>query len=436
MAFYGDDFTGSTDVLEALSLGGMKTVLFVGQPSDALRARFHDARAVGLAGCTRGLSPSQMETELTPALTWLRGLGPAIVHYKTCSTFDSSPHMGSIGRAIDVGFEIFQNRLCPLVVGAPALQRFCVFGNLFARSGLDSRPYRLDRHPTMSRHPVTPMDEADLRVHLAKQTTREIQLVDVLDLARSDWNWQSASQEWNGSVVLFDTLTPQHLSVVGRTLAEHQEQERKPLFVAGSSGVNYALVQHWRDAGMLSAAYQWQTVGAPVEQTLVVSGSCSPVTERQIAWASDHQFAEIALPTDSPLPPESLVQEAIQDTCRALDAGRSVIVHTSRGPDDSRIARTDLSASALGELLALVLLQSLRQHPLARVVVMGGDTSGHVARRLNVQALEMVGPMAPGSPLCRVHSDDPHVDGLEIVFKGGQVGHDDFFASVLAGRPH
>ncbi|MGO8249179.1 hypothetical protein ACC809_36725, partial [Rhizobium johnstonii] len=37
-------------------------------------------------------------------------------------------------------------------------------GNLFA--AYQGRIFRIDRHPVMSRHPVTPMDEADLAVHL------------------------------------------------------------------------------------------------------------------------------------------------------------------------------------------------------------------------------------------------------------------------------
>ena len=56
----------------------------------------------------------------------------------------------------------------PLVVGGagdPAATR---------RSAISSRRrgrrLRLDRHPVMSRHPVTPMDEADVRLHLAGQT--------------------------------------------------------------------------------------------------------------------------------------------------------------------------------------------------------------------------------------------------------------------------
>ena len=67
-----------------------------------------------------------------------------------------------------------------MIVGAPRLKRYQMFGNLFA--AVDGVGYRLDRHPTMSRHPVTPMDEADLRVHLAAQTARRIELVDMLQL--------------------------------------------------------------------------------------------------------------------------------------------------------------------------------------------------------------------------------------------------------------
>jgi 3-oxoisoapionate kinase len=63
----------------------------------------------------------------------------------------------------------------PLVVGAPQLKRYTAFGHLFA--GYQGQTYRIDRHPVMSRHPVTPMDEADLRIHLARQTDLPVDLV-------------------------------------------------------------------------------------------------------------------------------------------------------------------------------------------------------------------------------------------------------------------
>jgi len=75
---------------------------------------------------------------------------------------------------------VFGNPWVPVAVAAPHLKRFVLFGNLFAAAGRDV--YRIDWHPTMSRHPVTPMDEADLRRHLARQTRLRIGSVDILAL--------------------------------------------------------------------------------------------------------------------------------------------------------------------------------------------------------------------------------------------------------------
>src|SRR3546814_20259104 len=57
----------------------------------------------------------------------------------------------------------------PVVVGAPHLGRYVVFGNLVAVAGGDE-VFRIDRHPTMARHPVPPMPAADTRRHPARET--------------------------------------------------------------------------------------------------------------------------------------------------------------------------------------------------------------------------------------------------------------------------
>jgi uncharacterized protein YgbK (DUF1537 family) len=414
LAYYGDDFTGSTDVLEALSLAGVKTVLFVEPPADEQLARYPRARAIGVAGASRMMSPDEMDAELPDKFAALASLKPQFLHYKVCSTFDSSPQIGSIGRAIDIGCRVFQNRFVPLVVGAPSLQRFCVFGNLFARSGLDSPPFRLDRHPTMRHHPVTPMTEADLRVHLAEQADRPIELVDVLTLdagyAAASLALQNATTR-AGKIVLFDTVTDQHLATVGRLVADARQREGKLLFVAGSSGVEYALAASWnagREGPLLPAKIP------SVDRALVVSGSRSPVTARQIAWAVAHGFVDVPL---------SDADEKLIDT--SFDRGHSVVVHTGRDSFDD----PDRAGAALGQVLHDI----VHRRRVPRVAVVGGDTSGQVARALGIESLEFVGPLEPGAPLCRARSSDPAVDGLEMTFKGGQVGHDDFFATLLRG---
>jgi uncharacterized protein YgbK (DUF1537 family) len=443
LAYYGDDFTGSTDVLEALSRVGIETVLFVEPPSEDALRQYPNVRAVGIAGNSRTMSPNQMDSTLPGAFGALRSLHPKIVHYKVCSTFDSAPQIGSIGRAIDLGHRIFQNRWIPLVVGAPVLQRFCVFGNLFARSGLDSPPFRLDRHPTMRHHPTTPMAEADLRVHLSHQTDRPSELIDILSLERGRESLAARIAEIaDGNVGLFDTLTDEHLATIGRVIWETQAREAKPLFVAGSSGIEYALTRHWLKEGIAAEGNQLPTA-PPVDRTVVVSGSCSPVTERQIAWALAHGFVEVPIDTARVLKskqPDADVSEITKQVLTMLEEGRSVIVHTSRGPTDERISQTKQTAAQtgtmsdrLGTLLGRVLREVLQASRLPRVAVTGGDTAGYVARTLGIEALEMAAPLAPGAPLCVARSKDAAVDGVEITFKGGQVGRDDFFGSLLSG---
>ena len=176
-SYYGDDFTGSTDVLEGLAVAGVRSVLFLGSPAEHHWRRFSDCQAFGIAGDSRSRTPEWMDEHLPGIFARLRSFGAPIVHYKTCSTFDSSPAIGSIGRAMEIGRDILKSPFVPVVVAAPHLKRYVVFGNLFAAAG--NEIYRIDRHPTMRQHPVTPMHEADLRLHLARQTPLRVGLIDL-----------------------------------------------------------------------------------------------------------------------------------------------------------------------------------------------------------------------------------------------------------------
>ncbi len=115
LAFYGDDFTGSTDVLEALSLAGWKTLLFLEPPGPQELASFDGLDAIGIAGNSRSWPPETMELRLAPVFERIRALSPRMVHYKICSTFDSSPEVGSIGRALEIGRRVFGARLVPIL---------------------------------------------------------------------------------------------------------------------------------------------------------------------------------------------------------------------------------------------------------------------------------------------------------------------------------
>lgn len=442
LAYYGDDFTGSTDAMEAMTAAGVPTVLFLGTPTPQALARFPQARCVGIAGSSRGRTPEWMDQELPQAFAALASLGAPLLHYKVCSTFDSSPEVGSIGRAIDLGVRAMPGRWSPTIVGAPRLKRYQVFGNLFA--AVDGVGHRLDRHPTMSRHPVTPMREADLRLHLQQQTSRAVELVDMVQLRQGAGEERvRALQGEPVPVVLVDVLDEETLLAAGRLV---WEQRGPGLFTASSSGLQYALAAYWRSHGWLPAQPSLPRAQA-VDVIAGVSGSCSPVTAAQIRWARANGFHTERLQLAQALDPRSRgdeVARAARVAVQAIRAGRSAIVFSAEGPDDTAVTGFDAiaagagssradAARSVGMALAEVMRRILEQVDLQRVVVAGGDSSGEVASALDIDALTVGAGLAPGAPLCRAWSKVERRDGLEIVLKGGQMGDAAFFGLVRNG---
>ena len=66
LAYYGDDFTGSTDAMEALSSNGYRTILFLELPSLEMLEKFNDVQCIGIPGTSRAKDPKEMEQELRP----------------------------------------------------------------------------------------------------------------------------------------------------------------------------------------------------------------------------------------------------------------------------------------------------------------------------------------------------------------------------------
>jgi uncharacterized protein YgbK (DUF1537 family) len=455
LTYYGDDFTGSTDTMEALVRGGVRTALFLAPPTPERLAQFAGLRAVGIAGTARTMSPAAMDEALPPIFAGMHQLGAPIVHYKMCSTGDSSPEVGSVGHAIDLGQAEIASPFVPVLVATPLLGRYSAFGNLFARSGPESDVFRLDRHPTMSRHPITPMHEADLRLHFGQQTARPIGVFDLLQYTATDEDELMARLrkvvDGGAEVVLLDAMYGSHLLPIGSLLWRSASAEQ-PLFVVGSSAIENALTEYWVREGVIPAPQPLAQLGG-VEQLLVLSGSCSPVTERQTDVALEAGFAEVALrPTDL-IRAEgagAAIEAAAKEALALLEQGRSVIVHSARGPNDPRIAETTAALAAmgyddaairehsgrlLGAQLGAIGKAILEARPMRRVAVSGGDTSSYVMRALGIEALEYKAPFAPAMPFCHVHASSPAVDGTEMIFKGGQTGTVHFYRNVRDDTP-
>lgn len=185
----------------------------------------------------------------------------------------------------------------------------------------------------------------------------------------------AALNETEAAAVVCDAFTDEHLD---RIAAAVLADSRRPRFVVSSGGLSGALgrLLDVEDRVPLPTA-----VDAAAGPTLVLNGSGSALTRRQIDAA-----------------------------------GADVIVHS------------DSSADRLAELAEA----ALRQDPKTRLILCGGDTSGAVLRRLGVQTIEITSRPWGNVVLCLATTDE--LGELEVVVKGGQMGHLELFDDVKDGR--
>jgi len=432
IVYYGDDFTGATDTLGTAARAGLRTLLFLKTPDAAQLERAGPLDVLGIAGAARAMTPEEMQAELRPVAALFRSVGARVLHYKTCSTFDSAPHIGSIGAAVRLLRSAVQQPWTAIVGGQPGLGRYCLFGNLFAAAGSGGEVFRIDRHPTMSRHPVTPMDEADLRLHLARQGLAEVHCVPFTAASRGsdalDTALRQALNAPPADAVLFDVADAGQLAAIGEVL--WTRARGATMLAVGPSSVVDALATAMPSSGRAPGG---QPKLAPARgPVLVLAGSLSPVTASQVAAAKSFDVVWLDAQQMARRNAEALEDQA-DAIVRGLAQGRNVLACTRAPHSNGASGIADLDAQALaragGDLLAAV----LAKQPLGRIGVAGGDTSSHGIQALDVWGLSYAADMGAGASLCRAHSDDASLDGMEVMLKGGQMGTLDVFERLVHG---
>jgi uncharacterized protein YgbK (DUF1537 family) len=118
-----------------------------------------------------------------------------------------------------------------------------------------------------------------------------------------------------------------------------------------------------------------------------------------------------------------------------------VVIHSAVGPSDPRISKTkklvenlgmtsqntvDVLGKTLGELARKIILAT----KVRRLILSGGDTAGRITQTFGIWALQVGRSVGVPAPLCYVYSTHPEMNGLQVAYKGGQVGGDDYFDRV------
>ncbi|HYG44937.1 MAG TPA: nucleotide-binding domain containing protein, partial [Bordetella sp.] len=280
--------------------------------------------------------------------------------------------------------------------------------------------------PTMSRHPVTPMHEADLRRHFAQLGAGRVGSVDFRTCAAGHEAIRARMQALRAQdmdAVLFDVAESAHLETIGAVLAGLASAE--PLLAVGASSVVEALGSQWGDAATVRPD-AFTPARGPV---LLLAGSLSPVTARQVEAALSYRKIWLD-PVRLASGDDAYRAASAAELAQSLRDGHHVLacIGNAQGRRTDGV-QSQVLARAGGRLLDTV----LRQTRIARMGVAGGDSSSLAMQALDAWGLSHLARIEPGVALCRLHSDVPALDGMEVMLKGGQMGSADLFERFLHG---
>ncbi|MGQ7791193.1 3-oxo-tetronate kinase [Faunimonas sp. B44] len=399
-----DDLTGATDLALTLSNGGMRVRQIVGIPRDP--DSMADAEAVVLSLKSRTIPAGAAVAQSVQALDALLAAGTRQIFFKYCSTFDSTDD-GNIGPVIEALLDrLGESRTfaCPAF---PANGRTVYQGHLFVGD-------RLLSDSSMKDHPLTPMRDANLVRVLGRQTRLPVSLVD-LATVRSGPDALRGALETATGVAIVDAIDDDDLRAIGAAARDFR-------LVTGGSGVALGLPGnfHLRHAKIVSGALPRGG------RAIVLAGSCSAATRRQIAVAtaagtSGYKLDPRAIARGAQTPADALA------FVLAAPHGDIPIVYASAAPEEVAASQAALGReragglveSFMGELAARAAEAGVR-----RLLVAGGETSGAVIESLGLDTLDVVAEIDPGVPwMAARYRGAP----LAIALKSGNFGADDIF---------
>ena len=342
LAFYGDDFTGSGAVMEVLTFAGLPTVLFLEPPTPERarplprrprrrprRRRPHPQPALDARRAAGDLRRPARPRRPDPALQDLldprqraRTSARSAPPPRSASPTAASPRSSSPPRGSAAGRPSARSSPAPATAstGSTATRRWRV-------------------------HPVTPMDEADVCRHLARQTSLGLGL----DRPRRPQGRPRPGPPRRGARARRRASSPSTWSTTRPSppparLIWHGA----PGFVIGSQGVEYALVAAWRAAGLLPpprrrAAPRRRSSGSPSSPAPARRSPPTQIDARRGRRLRGHRPRPRATPTGT--------AAADRGARRASRDGRSPLVATARGASDPGVADGAALGTGLGRLL-------------------------------------------------------------------------------------
>ncbi len=408
-----DDFTGATDLAGLLARSGVRVSLRMGVPTGPV-ADPAPFEVVALKIRTNPVADATAQA--LAALDWLRQTGAQRFYWKYCSTFDSTAegNIGPVAEALMAALGTDQTIYCPAF---PENGRAIFMGNLFVgQQPLAESPMR--------NHPLTPMRDSNLMRLLAPQVQGAVGLIDRLTVARGPEAIRAAMTRAAAdrqAHLVVDAVANDDLSQIATACRD------LPLMTGGSA-LAMPLPGLYLADGTLSADAARMVVPTLPASRIILSGSCSSMTNQQVA-----AYLAQGRPAYQ-LDPLAIAENGIQpvlDWLASQDLTRAPLIYATASPDSVRAVQDKLGVAAAGELIEQTLARcavAARDTGARQIVVAGGETSGAVTQALEVDQMDIGPEIAPGVPWCFAQSGGSRI---ALTLKSGNFGAPTFFTDAF-----
>lgn len=409
-----DDLTGASDIAGFVAASGFSVVQYAGVPSEAAPADC-DCAVVSLK--SRSVPAREAVRQSLAALGWLRGQGAPRIYFKYCSTFDSTP-AGNIGPVTDALTDALGAGVAPLCPSLPVNGRTVRDGVLYVNgTPLAESPMR--------HHPLNPMTDSFLPNLMDAQSRGKTGVVDIAAVRRGAAAVRARADalERDGfRYAVLDAETDGDLTILAEAF------QNAPL-LTGGSGLGGAVA-----AALVAenpAAFAGRALPVPPPgKTIVLSGSCSKMTNAQTARyraiAPEFRVEVARCLADA----DAYAAEAAQWASANAAAAHPPLINATVNPDGLKAVQEKFGGAVAAEAVETFfskLAVLLRRDGFANFIVAGGETSGSVSLALNVSAFRIGRRIAPG-----VSWVEAAGGGLWLAMKSGNFGDEDFFAKAHA----
>ena len=400
-----DDFTGANDTGVQLAKKGARTEVML----DERPAVSHRADVLVINTESRAVSPDQARERVIRALRpfFQQGARRPVVYKKIDSTF-----RGNVGAEIEAAMTVSGARLALVAAAIPSAGRITRDGQCLVRGvPLVETEFASDpKTPILSSHIATLIGlQSSLPVYdVPLATVRGEELTACLQLRAQQ----------GPCCVVADAETDDDLARLARAVDGLAED----YILVGAAGLANALPP---------AGYLTPRRHLPV---LVVAGSMSDITRRQIAFAErEKPLGIVDIDVDALLgsPEPAAVHPYVQAAVAVLVERRHCVLRTCRDPRarqaiDELCRRYGYTRQQLGDVIGLRLGEISRQ-VIARtriggLFLTGGDIAIAVARALGAEGYRIAGEVTDCVPCGTFVNSE--IDDLPVITKAGGFGNE------------